>query len=256
MVKFCIMNKIEGSPIIQHDIAVETHVDQPLTVDYAKSLDFFSFWFSQGNGDLHRNIFRSIQIQHPSWKVDRPFRHQVYRAAQKAITTYAFPNEEDFPDGDIPLRHTQTGKYGLKMGKGSYYVNGHHALELWEMVSTEADLDEGKIVKELAKGIIDADYKFLIEKGGRERSDPNPTIDYDPFMDPYLSHICYYAIEGQNAYLPEFRTMIGSVNSYLHSQEALDDEVIDQSKLKAVINKYVETHPSNDPSPFAYLLAA
>ncbi len=108
------------------------------------------------------------------------------------------------------------------------------------------------VVKKIVKEIIHADYGYIVVKDGRDRSPEGNSPSYDK----YLSHLCFYGLEGNKTGFREFDVLFQEIKSEILNPEKTNEWfaeiVVDKEEnvslsLNGMINdialKYNATHP-------------
>ncbi len=83
------------------------------------------------------------------------------------------------------------------------------------------------VVKKIVKEIIHADYGYIVVKDGRDRSPEGNSPSYDK----YLSHLCFYGLEGNKTGFREFDVLFQEINFFLK-----------KGKLNELISRDEGTH--------------
>lgn len=235
---------------------IEQRLGQPLTVEHAANLLFFSFRFSQGDTDLQRLFFRYLHLINPDWRFQEGFEQNIFDILQERTKKFVLSNNET-RDEKLKYHHpedlTVQGVENILM------------LEIKEMGSIFGDREpneedsqaykrgwidgmqkrsKDEIVRLITQGVIERDYEFLVRKGkGRERRGVNrATLS----GDPWSSHLIDYGLRENTTKVPEYDQMFRDVKDYIFSDHSRDIQwQRGLSQLKEVISVYYNFHPQS-----------
>lgn len=222
--------------------------DEQLTLKKAQTLFFLSYRFSQGSVNLQHTIFEYLHSLHPKWIISDELKEQ--------LRIEVVPSIESHIRQDVKrILHRQAGA-----------VNSNVLRDLGKMQEIfNRENTNPPSMLDIAKNIIDRDFRYLCEKDGRPRSplgrlrDPLPKdATYNPQSDPLLSHICYYGLEENSTKVEEYDRMFRDVRKVILPTRQISRffifKSIDKRKkemyfsnLDAVINQYAKTHPQSVP---------
>lgn len=221
----------------------ETRPTEALTLQQAEKLFFLSFRFSQGYGSLHGSIFDYLHFLHPDWNITEEFRHQLIEAANKHFSNFL---------------HNKTISMHKKISNGYKDALEDAAENMQKRFNQQNDATP--ILPEMTSfvgWVVNRDYKYLVEpnreslryKLGRPRENNPKPARYNPLTDPFLSHICWYGIEGNPTGAWEYDWMFANIKEGALRILKIDqsDEVTKRIKTRLVniISKYHATHPNN-----------
>jgi len=211
----------------------EVDASQELTTAKAIKLFFLSFRLSQGDGDLQDMIFKYLHFLHPEWSMPEEFREQLKIESAS------------------PFKKYLSGSNGTKVLHVSREPSAIDATIDNELSSMQVNLNRKNkrkpSVYSIANEIMEKDFEYLCNRNGRER---NSSITYNPAQDPFLSHICFFALEGHSTGAEEYDQMFREVKVVvlrLSKGHKVASRFMSVERLKAVINKYAQTHPQSIP---------
>lgn len=204
---------------------------QTLTVPVARQVLFYSFYFSQGTPEIQENLFTYIHLIRPAWRLDNENWDALFALASPIEHFANLGFHEFFQAGqDRIIEELDAIVPYLYL-----ILNGNPALPAIRDV----------LVGELMADIIAKDYRYLVEYGRRPKTEvtyaaQHPGYGYNPMIDPYLSHFCYYALLGNTCGVPEFDELFAEVGMHVQERTPVFAEVIMQhdvarDKLKDVI---------------------
>lgn len=150
---------------------LEVSQSSQLTLEKAKKLFVLSFRFSQGGSDLQMDIFAYLHRVHPEWRLSKEFKEQLSAAVK--IPIY-HPKLDVFSDVDEAIEY--------------------QTIEM-QSCFDNIDQEEGPILlKRIAYGIAEKDFSYLCDIGNGRPRNSSAQSKKHPALDPFLSHICYYAL--------------------------------------------------------------
>lgn len=229
-------------------IEVVGHVDpkEVFPLEKVSNLAYFSFKFSQGNNYLQKEIFEYLHILHPQLRIDDAKKQLISERTKKMVDKY--------------LTHAPETAHGMNPKPKIFHVS----LSQGKPFASEKEMEKIK-EEELQKRmdqmqeafnstttvqissitirIIDNDFLNLYERGGlKDRSHPKTDNSAN---DPWASHICHYALNGNPTGIEEFNRMFQDVNNFLRTQGTSNLSRETDSKLDNVIRIYNEKHPKS-----------
>lgn len=231
-----------------------------LTTEHAANLLFSSFRFSQGNPDLQELIFRYLRIAHPEWAIqgdysDLPNLNNSLNRVFKEAETYVLKSGKTQYH---PLKGKEESEnideermnrvFGAEMSTMENILFGH-----WDQEKVPPEgWAKDYIVQSLAQGIVERDYYFLVEHGGRDRQGGDP---HKVESDPWSSHIVDYGLNGSTTRMTEYDQMFRDVNDYINSDHENDTRWNENiaPKLQKVVSVYNSHHPTAISSSVAGL---
>lgn len=219
-------------------------------LDSRKGVDLLisSFRFSQGLPALQREIFRYLHDIYPNSGIDDSTKNSITTEAMPTIRRFLKHTPEKaaninpapiilhsylFPD--TPTNTTSIDDVDTKIEKEAK----NRIDDMQEIFNT----DPGKnpfSIHSIIRDIVARDFKFLYEKNGRPRNNPDQTY---PMHDPWLSHLCHYGLNGNATGLPEFDQMFKDVNDCLKNYGTSMLSWQTDSQLDHVMRIYNENHP-------------
>lgn len=238
--------------------------DEPLTAEKATKLFFLSYRFSQGDIISQKSIFRYLKATHPAWHIDNTLRDELEKKAKPIFIKY-LRSAERAP------RHVQASGEPLEEENIEKSVENESAMmqhvfsgeeegEATEFTADEKSAEQikKKAIREVATNIILRDWKYLEKNKGRSRPHTSDAQGREttPLYDPFLSHLCYYGIEGRSAGMPEYDAMFQDVVTYLKGEfkDDPDKSLKDiKEKLDFVITAYNEKSKSKAPGTYVSL---
>lgn len=259
-----------------------TEFDRQPNLDQIAQLLMISFRFSQGNPQLHDNLIFYLRILHPNTAYTIP-QAQLKQALLGKVGGFLKPSTDYLYSHDKPTQDPQAVIHTPWFNSGTKYridpPQGYQTdLKTGHMDSGGLPLTEGNIENEVsnrvgtfvnafspprekewttrmktyylgrvAKGIIDQDYRFLCQSGGRPRALTRESQGNSPITDPWLSHYVFYGLEGHDTGYLDFNQIFGDCVSYIKNPPKTTDieEMVDMYKVKAVERVYLEKHNLN-----------
>lgn len=170
-----------------------------------------SFQFSQGNNSLQRFLFHFLHASYPEFRL----------SGEEAVALFAQCTGENgslFAVVKRPERHTV-----LSADDPVERVDSEARVVLTDLVDVLAGpvVPLTQIVPVVAKRILEKDKEYLQRPGGRRRHSVLQSTDaparlsaYNPHTDPWLSHTCYYALEGHPTGSPLYDALFAQVGAY------------------------------------------
>ncbi len=226
------------------DDTEEVEGEQELTLAKAKSLLFFSFYFSQGNEGLHEAIFRWLHARYPHYILDEEAENKLYHmtlpAMQKVVPTYfVAPPEEELASGSYHQTHLHSD------ARDSLKKEIHNMGTL--LNGPQADAHAlAPIIVTMIKKIIHSDYRYIVASAtGRRRTEHDPKV---PMKDKYLSHFCKYLVEGDSTGVTEYDAMFLEMREFIQKnyQDLFSVEGTENreqtEELFRVVKMYRDTH--------------
>jgi len=214
-----------------HEAAQREARKQTLTVEMARQVMFYSFYFSQGTPEIQENLLQYIHLIRPAWRLPTENWDRLF-AIVPAIERYADLGFHEF----------------FKAGQDRIIEELDAIVPYMYLILNSEAADpatRNELVGEIIVGIIGQDYRYLVEQGRRPKAEvtytaQHPGHGFNPMIDPYLSHFCYYALLGNTCGVPEFDELYAEIGTHAKGRTALFEEVIVQhdvtrEKLRDVI---------------------
>lgn len=170
-----------------------------------------SFQFSQGNNSLQRFLFHFLHASYPDFRL----------SGEEAVALLEQCTGESgslFAVVKRPERHTV-----LSTDDPVERVDAEARFVLTDLLDVVAGpvVPLAEIVPVLAKRILEKDMEYLQRPGGRRRHPVPQSTDapakpraYNPHTDPWLSHTCYYALEGHPTGSSLYDALFAQVGAY------------------------------------------
>ncbi|TSC64971.1 MAG: hypothetical protein CEO22_643 [Candidatus Berkelbacteria bacterium Gr01-1014_85] len=212
-------------------IEIETTVEEEaqLSTEHAAKLLYFSFYFSQGLPALQVEIFQWLHQRYPSYRGDTLNKAQLLETLLRSVEK-TVPEKATGPDG-ANATHAGIDRHKVLSEIESYSVRLLGCLNGEQVHSL---LDYGQLTTSIATKMIRRDYHYLVERGSRPRfkqGDRN-----GPMHDPFLSHVCYYALMGRPTGVPEYDHLMQAVATIIRRDFSQDNQLI------AVIARFNRLH--------------
>jgi hypothetical protein len=208
------------------------------TKEKAKKLLFLSFRFSQGSSPLQQLLFLWLHQRYPEWRIDEETAKQIEKESSHVFKKFLNGNNS-------PIHHTSATNEDIEDS-------------LRVQINYMRDILEGKTLEEIMEETIknpipDITYKIIYrdnlyyDRGGRPgrrgtSEDNSPT----PLEDKYLSHFCYYGLQGHPTGSKEFDQLFKEVRDYaitVVQEENMNIDLFDA--INQVIRNYNIYHPDN-----------
>lgn len=202
-----------------------------LTVDQAARLIYFSFYFSQGKPRLQHGILRWLHLSYPEYNCDNIDQEQLVDVVLKSIKK-TVPEKGTGPSNSNATHIGVETDISLELLRYTNlffdYLRGEGALNI---------LGLSELRSTIATQMINQDYHWLISKSGRPRHKQGERKG--PMHDPFLSHICYYALQGKSTGVPEYDQLMKEVATVIRQ------EFSQNNMLLAVIDRYNRLHQAS-----------
>ncbi len=216
-----------------------------LSPDKAQRLFFLSFYVSQGLVTRQELLFKWLHYMYPRYRIQR---QTIDGIKGPLLTRIARHVGAANPSGELlevvdsrPLEHEDRSSGGSIVDTATELLHRFEAELQKPRTNDEADRLEmlTLVERKLAREIVMADKKWLIEKGGRPRSGSNGE---SPMRDPHLSQICSYGFLGKPTGSEEYDTFFRHAAEYLRTN--YDKLGPYREALDAVIKQHNATHPN------------
>lgn len=206
-------------------------------LDKVVTLFFLSFRFSQGIPKKQQHIFKYLALEHPNWRMSKRFIDDVKTRVTPRIKKFLVGSKKS------TMHSTETDT-------DDKTIESTIRSELDEMTSifNRKDKTESReaLLLIITEGIIQLDNHYLVHVDGRTRK----TIGEQQHVsvsDPYLSHLCYYGLEGNKTGAEEYDKMFQEAKETLWGIFAQQDKSYQNNiiikNFVEIVNKYVEAHP-------------
>ncbi|OGN07389.1 MAG: hypothetical protein A3B86_01410 [Candidatus Yanofskybacteria bacterium RIFCSPHIGHO2_02_FULL_38_22b] len=190
-------------------------------IKHLSKLFFLSYKFSQGNGIDQKYIFQYIKTKHPDWKLTKDM--------EKVLTASLVRSVEYFTSNKQLHQQEMSGERDIHASLESEVFNFAHQLE--------KEPESKNLIKILVESVVGSDYKFLISKGGRPRSESDrPTSTSDSF----LSHLIYYGFLGHKTGAEEYDDMFREITDHIRAGNLSGEDL---NRLKEIVFVWNEKHP-------------
>lgn len=246
----------------------EQEDNEELMPERAFQIFFLSFRFSQGSNSLQQHIWSYLHATNPQWRITEEMEQFMKEKSPPVFEKFLWGKEMLHPTlsrSTLQWGESWSGLIGERSPKEldfKSFLRGKIE-EMRDIFNTDVNLtkqSKKKLVELILEGIIKRDHKFLDrhrrDSVGRPRS--RNTENYTIQTDPFLSHICYYAVEQHSTGSPEYDQMFQDVRSALRSVVRLkkhflgDDKLVESFKwdLAHTIHIYQTHHPENGLDAF------
>ena len=191
-----------------------------LTPEYAARLIFWSFKLSQGNTELHREIFEYIHSIQPQWRITGEMKDEIIQKSVEISNKY--------------LNGSSASPHRVDQEKMRTEIKGQ--LELLTQFlekNTKYERPKEHILQVLQASFIERDFNFI--KNGRKSS-----------PDKYVSYICDYILKSKKTSIPEYDKMLADLKPLVI--EDLKDTVEDPrffTSLEKIVQEYNLANPKD-----------
>lgn len=204
---------------------------QRLTPQYASLILVHSYRHSQGAPPIQRLIFSYLHFIRPEWKISIGDKPKAIDLSKEMIFSFLYGKGNKRKERRVTLHENRP----------NIYVTINDIRNQLDIMQTEFNNQENlepenkkKLVEEIAKEITFRDLKFLERKNGRKR---NPDSK-KPLMDPWLSHLVHFGLNGNSTRVPEFDEMYEDIRAFITRPGAeISQALTDTLKI------YGEKHP-------------
>lgn len=187
-------------------------------------LFFLSYKFSQGNVRIQKYIFEYLKTKHLNWRFSEELKEalitNLFDTFQRFAGNSKVHEEQNIEETDQSLRD--------EVNYLSHVFN--------------KDLENKNLIKILTDSVVELDYKYLIRRGGRPRSESHGLT---PATDPFLSHLIYYGFLGHNTGAEEYNGMFREITDYIRFGNLSEEDL---NRLKEIIFVWNEKHPDQQVS--------
>lgn len=165
---------------------------EPLSAERASNLLFLSFKFSQGRTEIQKLLFQWLKANHPEWRIDDQLAEKVSKLATVMAEKVIKPID-DFAD---VADATQPGRYhgGMRADAVEDAIKDQLG-EMGSVFENKEPLEKDRLISDLTEKIVSRDLELVSRPKGRPRRWTS-LEQRRPATDPFLSHFCYYALEG------------------------------------------------------------
>lgn len=235
-------------------VAQERTIPTELTPERAARVLFVSFKYSQGDTDLQTMLFRYLHKLQPNWRIpDENFKATMFQLVQKRAQKFVLPNAAQ-QEGEArkPTNHPKK-REDAENDIDPDFVDTTLKEEMANMQEAFTDLPKyeklsrTKLAARIGNEIIERDYEFLTQNGGRKREQPDPA---KPSQDPWSSHFIEYGLLRKRTELPEFDALFDDIRKgieeakiNLETPNALSGRHL--YWLQQIIPVYNQHHPDN-----------
>lgn len=210
-----------------------------LSAVYAARLLFISFRFSQGQLNIQRDIFHYLSEIRPSWRITNDFRREIKAAVEGPIRKFLGHDVDEKTDINIPINHTgdivfpaieeQINKQLQKMQR-AFNKPSRQSLPI------------PKSIPRITRGIIEIDHMYFASfPNGRERRLKDVSM-HNSYSDPYLSHFCYFGLEGHSTGMSEYDQMFGDMKNFYKQMIGVPGYRKDVELTRKLIELYSSKH--------------
>ncbi len=221
-----------------------------LTLKKAEDLIFWSFYFSQGDPELQRDLFRYIHFSQPKWDAQELNRVELTEKLNGRIERFFNLNQVDNPALHPVVKGDDVIKNNIESEVSDFYlfVRNIDSDALYSFTTKE------KVIDMLSAKIAKRDERFKrkwIIQQKRKRTLPDDKSN--PMRDRDLSQLCYYGLEGNTTRIGEFDQMFKDVSDHVRSFDPSEKPISSNDDVyknfrqvykntKEVISTYNITH--------------
>lgn len=217
---------------------VEESDRETLTLPVAKRALINSFYISQGDPGTQRSIFLALHEIRPHWKVDDVLKQQLIDAGISTASIILFPGGEKTFHRSISREPLDPSSSHFSLIAEEIKKRTNQMQEIFN--SKKEEEEDNQDLHFILNGIIKKDHVNLCERGGRQRSKNEG--QYDPRMDPFLSHLCYYGIEANSTGMVEFDLIFKYITQIYETRLYQKNSQM-KSLMDEAIFLYVIKHP-------------
>lgn len=204
-------------------------IPEVLTPEHASKLLFFSFKYSQGQGELQTFLIDWLCQTNSTWRLSVTDLDTIMTLTQDRIYRY-FGRSEDNHTALKPPYHRSIHADVIKAQVKIYTETMQYA--------AHGRLRNSHCFDYLVPHLINADFNYLSRHQGRFRMN---TTKNNPNSDQYQSQLLWYGALGHNCEMPEYSHIFEDVWQYIQSGELSDKSKVE---LWEVINIYQQHHPT------------
>lgn len=200
-----------------------------LSCQKAAKILFLSFKYSQGSPSIQHKFFCYFAKQNCDWRINDSDKTLIAELTMKRIGSFLKPKKLDMGDGRVRRFHKSLDRSDIDSGLSEEITN---FVEFFN----KRPVTEPPSIESISYDIAYRDYSLTVQS-----SRPRSTHSTDNAnTDPYLSHICFYGLEGSPSGCEEFDLLFSDVKN--HVQDQFKDGNPDPVYRK-VIEAYIRTHP-------------
>jgi len=219
----------------------ETKETEELTPVKAWQLFFHSYFFSQGESELQYDLFSWLHYNYPRWKITPQVAGYLREMAEKHMSRFVHSEGVHSQRNLIP-KNIENDPPNMINRMTNTFNQRAEAPE-------QAEEKNKMLVDSIALEVLAMDHRYLIKKGGRSRG-PNSVPQSEiknPAKDPFLSHFCYYIIEGQSSPMEEYDSLWRECRKLMKEKAKKKGfwETHGEA-LKAVTDIYEKYHPGKN----------
>lgn len=226
------IRKHEAPPILSSP-------EETPTAAYLTNVFFNTFYFSQGFPQLQREITGAIHTNHPEWQISVEAATQILNAVTSRIHGF-LTHAENAPHQreNSTVVHPDLGEKKIEVETTDRFT------EFKGILNGDYDTRSPRYgsIPAIAKAMIQQDFAFLSRENGRTRKNI-PTKS--PQTDPWLSHMCYYVLEGNSTGIVEFDEVFAAVREFMltSSNRLFAGNYELDAQYDKVLQIYQEKHP-------------
>lgn len=201
----------------QEQVSEPESSEQALTPEKALKLFFNSFRFSQGSNKALEGMFLYLHLSNPSWRITPEIREHLRVRGPEVFEKFLVREEDKslhkpFYPKELPLRE-------IRDSIRSEILSELHLFEGSFSTEPTPHVPEGigrnALAVLITKQLIEQDLRFLSLPGGRPRGAALAENPATTSQDPYLSHICYYALQGHSTGIPEYDMLFSDIRDVI-----------------------------------------
>lgn len=197
---------------------------------YLMRVLFESFRHGQGSLEVQLQMFRNVASKHADWHLIDEQKSLLEKSFSVRMTKFFQPKEN-------PRLHRK--------------VRGYIATveEVIEQLQIRFNEDRNSTVFNIntfAGHLVGRDHFFTVQNKRRPRKSKKIN-ERNPILDPYLSYVCYFGIEGNTTGIAEFDDLYSEVKEAILERPDVSVPQLRGRDWKKVVEKYVLTHPSKRP---------
>jgi hypothetical protein len=174
--------------------------------DYHHLLRLFiaSFEHSQGDQPLQQHIFDYLHLVNPTLSISAETRDRLIEDSTQIVQ---FLLGVDEATEHLPFPHLYVNAYAV------HRTITPVAWQFSQRLNTMTDKNKQLVVGSLATGILERDYRYLVQISQRRRH-RKPRHDYHSghrLTDAHFSYLCHYALLGHTTGIREFDVLYADV---------------------------------------------
>lgn len=204
---------------------------EKLTPQYASLLLFHSFRHSQGVEEIQRDIFSYIHIIRPEWRITPEDKPGIFAGSKEMIHAFLYGSGHGRKQGmalhdSYPIQDIETVNIAIADALD-------HMEDRFDDKKSKPK-KKRELIQIMSDSIINTDLHWLLEEDGRERS----PVSEKPKMDPWLSFIVHFGLNGNSTGVPELDEMYRDIRAFI-----VGSNVQINQELTEILKIYKRKHP-------------